>query len=87
MAERQGFEPWVPEKTHLISSQAHSTNSGTSPRGPNSESENRIRDMSVNVRGDFSGSRHAHVFKYVLKSISDLLIGTCKDAIQKLVKT
>jgi len=43
--------------------------------------------MSVNVRGDFSGSRHAHVFKYVLKSISDLLIGTCKDAIQKLVKT
>ena len=25
MAERQGFEPWVPLGTHLISSQAHST--------------------------------------------------------------
>ena len=24
MAERQGFEPWVPARTHLISSQAHS---------------------------------------------------------------
>ena len=24
VAERQGFEPWVPARTHLISSQAHS---------------------------------------------------------------
>ena len=24
LAERQGFEPWVPARTHLISSQAHS---------------------------------------------------------------
>ncbi len=31
MAEREGFEPSEPAKVHLISSQAHSASSGTSP--------------------------------------------------------
>ena len=31
MAEREGFEPSEPAKVHLISNQAHSASSGTSP--------------------------------------------------------
>ena len=45
LAERQGFEPWVPVRTHLISSQAHSTSSGTSPRS--NGSGNRVRQCAV----------------------------------------